>query len=106
APVSGGMTAAAGDVPRPPFLVLAAAAPGFQEVRGCGRTPATRRRPPMKAASYERYGPAADVLRVAEMERPEPGPGAGMGRGAFSGVNPTDRKTRSGATPRPIDRFQ
>src|SRR5215469_8785044 len=100
------MTAAAGDVPRPPFLVLAAAAPGLQEVRGFGRTPATRRRPLMKAASYDRYGPAADVLRVAEMERPEPGPGEVLVRVAFSGINPTDWKSRSGATPRPIDGFQ
>src|SRR5690348_10908863 len=75
-------------------------------VKGCGRTPATRRRPPVKAASYDRYGPAADVLRVAEMERPEPGPGEVLVRVAFSGINPTDWKSRSGATPRPIDGFQ
>jgi NADPH:quinone reductase len=60
----------------------------------------------VKAASYDRYGPAADVLRVAEMERPEPGPGEVLVRVAFSGVNPTDWKSRSGATPRPIDGFQ
>ena len=60
----------------------------------------------MKAASYDRYGPAADVLRVAEMERPEPGPGEVLVRVAFSGINPTDWKSRSGATPRPIDGFQ
>jgi len=60
----------------------------------------------MKAASYDRYGPAADVLRVAEIERPEPGPGEVLVRVAFSGINPTDWKSRSGATPRPIDGFQ
>ena len=60
----------------------------------------------MKAASYDRYGPAADVLRVAEMDRPEPGPGEVLVRVAFSGINPTDWKSRSGATPRPIDGFQ
>src|SRR5262249_61799061 len=85
---------------------LPAAAAGSREVRACGRPPAARRRPPTKAASYERYGPAADVLRVAEMERPEPGPGEVLVRVAFSGANPTDWKSRSGATPRPIDGFQ
>ncbi len=60
----------------------------------------------MKAASYDRYGPAADVLRVAEMDRPEPGPGEVLVKVAFSGINPTDWKSRSGATPRPIDGFQ
>jgi NADPH2:quinone reductase len=60
----------------------------------------------VKAASYDRYGPAADVLRVAEMDRPEPGPGEVLVRVAFSGINPTDWKSRSGATPRPIDGFQ
>ena len=60
----------------------------------------------MKAASYDRYGPAADVLSVAEIDRPEPGPGEVLVRVAFSGINPTDWKSRSGATPRPIDGFQ
>jgi NADPH2:quinone reductase len=60
----------------------------------------------VKAASYDRYGPAAEVLRVAEIDRPEPGPGEVLVKVAFSGVNPTDWKSRSGATPRPIDGFQ
>jgi NADPH2:quinone reductase len=60
----------------------------------------------VKAASYDRYGPAADVLSVAEIDRPEPGPGEVLVRVAFSGINPTDWKSRSGATPRPIDGFQ
>ncbi len=60
----------------------------------------------MKAASYDRYGPAADVLRVSEMDRPEPGPGEVLVKVALSGINPTDWKGRSGATPRPIDGFQ
>ena len=60
----------------------------------------------MKAASYDRHGPAADVLRVTEIDRPEPGPGEVLVRVALSGVNPTDWKSRSGATPRPIDGFQ
>ncbi len=60
----------------------------------------------MKAALYDRYGPAAEVLRVTEVDRPEPGPGEVRVKVAMSGVNPTDYKSRSGATPRPIDGFQ
>ena len=60
----------------------------------------------MKAAIYDSYGPAAEVLRVAEIERPEPGPGQVRVRMRLSGVNPTDWKSRAGATPRPIDGFQ
>jgi NADPH2:quinone reductase len=60
----------------------------------------------MKAALYERYGPAAEVLLVADIETPEPGPGEVRVRMKLSGVNPTDWKSRGGATPRPIDGFQ
>jgi NADPH2:quinone reductase len=60
----------------------------------------------MKAALYEAPGPAREVLRVTEVERPEPGPGEVRVRVHASGVNPTDVKARSGATPRPIDGFQ
>jgi NADPH:quinone reductase len=60
----------------------------------------------MKAALYERLGPAAEVLRVTEIDRPEPGPGEVRVRMELSGVNPTDWKSRSGATPRPVDGFQ
>lgn len=60
----------------------------------------------MRAALYDRTGPAAEVLRVGEVDRPEPGPGEVRVRIAMSGVNPTDWKARSGAVPRPIDGFQ
>jgi len=60
----------------------------------------------VRAASYDRYGPAAQVLEVREVERPAPGPGEVLVKVALSGVNPTDWKSRSGATPRPIDGFQ
>ena len=60
----------------------------------------------MKAALYERHGAAAEVLRGADIERPDPGPGEVRVRVEVSGVNPTDWKLRSGATPRAIDRFQ
>jgi NADPH2:quinone reductase len=60
----------------------------------------------MKAALYDDYGPAAEVLRIDEIERPEPGPGQVRVRMKLSAVNPTDWKARAGATPRPIDGFQ
>jgi NADPH:quinone reductase len=60
----------------------------------------------MRAALYERYGPAREVLRVQDVERPEPGPGEVRVKVEASGVNPTDWKSRSGATPRPIEGFQ
>jgi NADPH2:quinone reductase len=60
----------------------------------------------VKAALYERHRAAAEVLRGADIERPDPGPGAVRVRVEVSGVNPTDWKLRSGATPQAIDRFQ
>ncbi|HEY6481678.1 MAG TPA: NADPH:quinone reductase [Streptosporangiaceae bacterium] len=60
----------------------------------------------MRAALYESHGRAADVLRVAEVDRPEPGPGQVRVRIEVSGVNPTDWKSRGGGTPRPISGFQ
>jgi NADPH:quinone reductase len=60
----------------------------------------------VKAAVYDRYGRAADVLRVVQVERPEPGPGEVRVKLHVSAVNPTDYKSRGGATPRPIDGFQ
>ncbi len=52
----------------------------------------------MRAAYYEKNGPARDVLRVAEVETPEPGPGEVRVRLATSGVNPSDVKGRAGLT--------
>ena len=60
----------------------------------------------MRAALYDRYGDASEVLRVTDVDRPEPGPGQVRVRMEYSGVNPTDWKSRSGATPRPIESFQ
>jgi len=60
----------------------------------------------MRAALYDQYGPARDVLRVEDIERPEPGPGEVRVKIEASGVNPTDWKSRGGSTPRPIDGFQ
>jgi NADPH:quinone reductase len=60
----------------------------------------------MKACVYRSTGAAAEVLSVEEVGRPEPGPGEVLVRVRTSGVNPTDYKARSGATPRSIDDFQ
>jgi NADPH2:quinone reductase len=60
----------------------------------------------VRAALHESHGPAADVLRVTDVDRPDPGPGQVRVRIEASGVNPTDWKSRSGATARPISGFQ
>lgn len=60
----------------------------------------------MKAAVYRATGPARDVLAVEEVDRPAPGPGEVLVRVHASGINPTDFKTRSGATARPVEGFQ
>ena len=48
----------------------------------------------MRAAWYERQGPAADVLVIGEMPNPEPGPGEVRIAVAASGINPGDVKKR------------
>jgi NADPH2:quinone reductase len=53
----------------------------------------------MRAAWYERNGPAAEVLRVGELPVPEPGPGEVRVRIVASGLNPTDVKARAGSRP-------
>ena len=50
----------------------------------------------MRAAWYERKGPAREVLEVGEMPVPEAGPGELRVRLAASGVNPADVKLRAG----------
>src|SRR5919202_844582 len=52
----------------------------------------------MLAARYETTGPAREVLRVEQIPTPEPGPGEVRVRVRASGVNPTDWKSRAGAT--------
>ena len=53
----------------------------------------------MRAAWYERNGPARDVLHVGEMQAPDPGPGEVRVRVHASGVNPSDTKARGGSRP-------
>jgi NADPH2:quinone reductase len=60
----------------------------------------------MRAAVYKSTGPAADVLNVEEIDRPEPGLGEVLVRVHASGINPTDHKARSGMVTRPIHGFQ
>jgi NADPH2:quinone reductase len=51
----------------------------------------------MKAAWYDRQGPAADVLVVGELPMPMPGPGEVRIRIAASSINPGDVKKRQDA---------
>jgi NADPH:quinone reductase len=50
----------------------------------------------MRAAYYEKNGPAREVLQLGEVETPQPGPGEVRVKLAVSGVNPSDVKARSG----------
>ncbi len=50
----------------------------------------------MRAASYERTGPANEVLRVQEIPTPVPRAGEVRVKVAASGVNPSDVKSRAG----------
>jgi NADPH:quinone reductase len=51
----------------------------------------------MRAAWYEKQGPARDVLKVGEMAEPTAGPGEVRIRVSASGINPGDTKKRSDA---------
>jgi len=53
----------------------------------------------MRAAWYERTGPAREVLAIGEMPAPEPGPGQARIAVKASGVNPSDVKARAGSRP-------
>lgn len=50
----------------------------------------------MRAAFYDRLGPAVEVLQLGEIPRPEPAAGEVRVRVHWSGVNPSDTKTRMG----------
>lgn len=50
----------------------------------------------MRAAFYDRQGPAREVLRVGEMPVPEPGPGEVRVRVAVSGIHVSDLGKRRG----------
>jgi NADPH2:quinone reductase len=50
----------------------------------------------MRAAVYERTGPAAEVLTLRDLPTPTPGAGEVRVKVAWSGVNPSDVKARAG----------
>lgn len=54
----------------------------------------------MRAAVYTSKGPAAEVLKIVDKPLPEPGSGEVRVKLAFSGVNPSDVKSRSGVAAR------
>mgnify|MGYP000688686004 CR=1 FL=1 len=54
----------------------------------------------MRAVVYTSKGPAAEVLKVVDKPLPEPGPGEVRVKVAYSGVNPSDVKSRSGVAAR------
>jgi NADPH:quinone reductase len=56
----------------------------------------------MRAAYYTRQGPAPDVFTVGEQPTPQPGPGEVRVRLRWSGVNPSDWKTRKGGSGRQL----
>jgi NADPH:quinone reductase len=52
----------------------------------------------MRAAYYEKNGPAREVLSLGEIETPRPGPGEVRVKLKTSGVKPSDVKAREGRT--------
>jgi NADPH2:quinone reductase len=52
----------------------------------------------MRAAYYEKNGPAREVLRLGDIDTPRPGPGEVRVKLTTSGVNPSDVKSREGRT--------
>ena len=50
----------------------------------------------MQVAFYDRTGPAHEVLQLAEWPDPQPGPGELRVRLRWSGINPSDVKSRAG----------
>ncbi|WP_250520403.1 MULTISPECIES: NADPH:quinone reductase [unclassified Caballeronia] len=56
----------------------------------------------MKAAFYERQGDAVDVLRIGDFPDPLPAHGEVRVKIAFSGLNPSDIKARTGFTGAPM----
>ena len=57
----------------------------------------------MRAAWFEKFGNANDVLTVGELETPTAGPGEVLVRLYTSGVNPSDVKKRAGSFPNLLD---
>ena len=54
----------------------------------------------MKAAWYNNFGPADEVINVGDFETPEPQAGEVKIRVYASGVNPSDTKKKTRSKPR------
>ena len=63
----------------------------------------TRRTTNVRAAYFEAFGPARDVLTINEIDTPVPDPGQVLVRLSTSGVNPSDVKKRAGSFPNLLD---
>lgn len=57
----------------------------------------------MRAARFESFGPASEVLTVGDLPRPQPARGEVLVRLRTSGVNPSDVKKRAGSFPNLLD---
>lgn len=57
----------------------------------------------MRAAWFESFGPARDVLKLGELDTPEPTAGEVLVRVHTSGINPSDVKKRAGSFPDLLD---
>ncbi len=53
----------------------------------------------MRGITYDRFGPAGEVLTLGELATPTPGPGEVLVRLHTSGVNPSDVRVRAGGRP-------
>lgn len=57
----------------------------------------------MRAAWFDKFGAAQDVLHIGERDAPVAGPGEVLVRVSTSGVNPSDVKKRAGSFPNLLD---
>jgi NADPH2:quinone reductase len=57
----------------------------------------------MRAAWFDTFGPAKDVLRLSELDTPVAGTGEVLVRLHTSGINPSDVKKRAGSFPNLLD---
>lgn len=53
----------------------------------------------MRAITYDRFGPASEVLTLKDLPTPDPAAGEVLVRLATSGVNPSDLRAREGGRP-------
>jgi len=61
------------------------------------------KRKQMRAAWFEAFGAAKDVLQVGKLDKPSPGRGEVLVRLHTSGINPSDVKKRAGSFPNLLD---